>query len=121
MDDKTLARIADALETIASALNKGSKSVPVNNEILTERIDDLLLLSGRAKKICARLGVVTVMDICGWTRSAIIQQQGMGKITFDELDRLLRRNGLQWGTWQSPAYLKFTETHRHSYGGQQSI
>lgn len=122
MDDKTLARIADALETIASALsNKGAKPVPVNNEILTSRIDDLLILSGRAKKACARLGMVTVMDICGWTRSAVIQQRGMGKMTFDELDRLLRRNGLSWGTWQSHSYLEFVKTRSNSYGGQQSI
>ncbi len=118
MDDKTLSRIADALEAIASALsNKGAKPVPVNNEILTSRIDDLLILSGRAKKACARLGMVTVMDICGWTRSAVIQQRGMGKMTFDELDRLLRRNGLSWGTWQSHSYLEFVKTRSNTYGG----
>ena len=122
MDDKTLARIADALEAIASALgNKGAKPVPVNNEILTSRIDDLLILSCRAKNACKRLGMVTVMDICGWTRSAVIQQRGMGKMTFDELDRLLRRNGLSWGTWQSHSYLEFVKTRSNSYGGQQSI
>lgn len=122
MDDKTLARIADALEAIASALsNKGAKPVPVNNAILLVRVEDLPMLSGRAKKICARLGIVTVMDICGWTRSAIIQQSGMGKMTFDELDRLLRRNGLSWGTWQSHSYLEFVKTRSNTYGGQQSI
>lgn len=107
MNDKTLERIADALERIASAMNtKAAKPAPVNNDILTTRIEDILPLSGRAKKVCYHLGIDTVMDLCGWTRSAIISQRGVGQMTFDELDRLLRKNGHNWGTWQSPSFLK---------------
>ena len=108
MNEKTLERIADALERIASAMTKDSKVTPMNGEILMKHIADLPVLSGRAKKVCYHLGIDSVLDLCGWTRSAIISQRGVGQMTFDELDRLLRKNGLCWGAWQnSPSYLKY--------------
>ena len=69
-------------------------------------IDDLLNLSGRAKKVCRQLEIKTIRDLSGWTRYGLMSQPGVGKVTFNELERLLLRSGMHWGNGKSESYLK---------------
>lgn len=74
-----------------------SKECPERTKVLRTRLEDLGL-SQRAMSAMGPAGVKTVGDLIMFDKEDILKFRNVGRVTVAELDCLVKRLGLEWGT-----------------------
>ena len=68
-----------------------------------------LELGGHSINLCRDNGILTVKDLAGWDIHAVKTIFGMGRKSFQELEAVLEKRGLNWGMWESPSYIAYRD------------
>ncbi len=100
MPDGSLVSFFRAQEEVREAWIEGwefSNECSEKTKLLRTRLEEMDL-SRRAKSVLTGAQVKTVGDLIGFRKNDVLKFRNAGRVTADELDRLVKSLGLKWDT-----------------------